>query len=74
MQGRPFFVVVVRFRCLADVNTDNRSQNTVGRTRFFDLRAKGVDRLVQTFFLLSSRDELVTEALYDFLEVRYLLF
>ena len=63
MQDRPLFVVVVRFRCLMNVNTNNRSQNTLGRTRFFDLRAKGVDRLVQTFFLLIGCGELVTEAL-----------
>ena len=72
VRGRPFFVVVVRFRCLVDINTDNRSQNTVGHTRFFDLRAKGVDKLVQTFFLLIDCGELMTETLYNFLEVRYL--
>ena len=74
MRGRPFFVVAVRFRYLVDINTDNRSQNTVGHTRFFDLRAKGVDKLVQTFLLLIDCGELVTEALYGFLEVRYLFF
>ena len=74
MRGRPLFVVVVQFRCLADVNTNNRTQNTVGHTRFFDLRAKGADRLVQAFSLLSGCGKLVTEALYGFLKVRYLFF
>ena len=73
VRGRPLFVVV-RFGCPVDVNTNNRSQNTVGRTRFFDLHAKGVDRLVQTCFILTGCGELVTEALYEFLEVRYLFF
>ena len=44
-----------------DVNTNNRSQNTVGRTRFFDLCPKGYG-------------ELMTEALYGFLEVHYFFF
>ena len=57
-----------------EVDTNNRSQDTVGRTRYFDLRAKGVDRLVQTFFLLIGCGELMTEAFYGFLEVRYLFF
>ena len=74
MRGRPLFVVVVRFRCLVDVNTNNKSQSTVGHTRFFDLRAKGIDSLVQTFFFLIGGGELVTQALYGFLEVRYLFF
>ena len=51
-----------------------RNQNIVGRTRFFDLRAKGLNRLVQTFFLLIGCGELVTEALHGFLEARYLFF
>ena len=74
MRGRPLFVAVARFRCLMDVNTNNRSQSTIGRTRLFDLRAKGVDRFVRTFFLLISCGELATEAMYGFLGVRYLFF
>ena len=74
MRGCPLFVVVVRFRCLVDVNTNNRGQNTVGRTRFFDLRVKAVDRPIQTFFLLISCGEFLTKALYGILEVRYLFF
>ena len=72
MRGRPLFVVVVRFGRLTDVNT--RRQNTVGRTRSSVLRDKGVDSLVQTFFLLTGCGELMTEVSYDVLEVRYFFF
>ena len=51
-----------------------KSQNTVGRTRSFVLRAKGADSLIQTFFLLISCGELVTEVSYDFLEIRCVFF
>ena len=57
-----------------DVNTNNRSQNTVGRTRFFGLHTKRVDILVQAFFFLIGYGELVTEAMHGLLEVRYLFF
>ena len=69
VRGRPLFVVIVRFRCLMDVNTNDRGQNTVGRTRFFDLRAKGVGSLVQTFFSPIGCGELMTEVSYNFFEV-----
>ena len=78
MRGCSLFVVVVRFHCLMNVNSGNRSQNTVGRTRSFVLRTKGVNNLFQTFFLLTGCllkcGELMTEFSYDFLEVYYFFF
>ena len=76
MRGRPLFVVVVQFHHLTDVNANNKSRNTVGRTRSFVLHDKGVDSLVQAFFLLTGSPlrcgKLMAEVSYDFHEVRYL--
>ena len=57
-----------------DVNTNNKSQNTVGRTQSFVLRTKGVDGLVQTFFSLVGCGELMTEVSCTFLKVCYFSF
>ena len=61
-----------------DINTNNRRQNTVGHTRSLVLRTKGLDSLAQTFSLLTGCPlrcgELITEVLYDLLEVHYLSF
>ena len=64
------FLIQMYSRC----RSRTRVRILLGLTRFFDLRAKGVDRLIQTFLLLIGCDELVTEAMHGFLEVRYLLF
>ena len=57
-----------------DVNTNNRSRNAVGRTRFFDLHTKRIDIPVQNFSFLIGYGELVTETMHGLLEVRYLFF
>ena len=74
VRSHPLFVVAVHFRCLVDVSTNNRSRNIIRRTRFFDLRTKGVDSLIQTFFSPTGGGELVTEVSYNFLEVCYFFF
>ena len=52
VRGRPLFLVVVRFCCLVDVNTNNRSQNTVGRTQSFVLCTKRAETVL--FMLITA--------------------